>query len=258
MTADGAMRVMTYNILDGGVGREALITDVVQAARPEVLLLQEASRNGLVEALADKLSMHCFVAESSSTRHPALLSRLPIRSAASYHPSPPIQHGMLEALVEHPRLGPVWLFGVHLLPMLSLGREAWRTWEISAILRRIGDRRRGLCLAAGDFNAVARDDPVRVDPQLTWRRRLRWLQSKRLFRVAVARMPAAGFADCFRQLHPDLPGYTLPAPDPGVRLDYIFASAPLAARLRGCSVVTDPPAAHRASDHYPVLADFAD
>ena len=124
------------------------------------------------------------------------------------------------------------------------------------MLRRIGDRRRGPCLVAGDFNTVARDDPVMVDPAPSLRRKIRWLQSKRAFRIAVGRMQAAGFSDCYRRLHPDQPGYTLPTPNPGVRLDYIFASAPLAARLQSCAVVAEPLAVQRASDHYPVVAEF--
>ncbi len=250
------MRVMTWNILDGGVGREQLITEVVEAARPDVLMLQEVYVNGFVEALAADLLMQHYVAEGNSTRHMALLSRLPIRSAAAYHPYPPIQHVALEAEVEHPQIGPIRLYGVHLLPLLSISRELWRTWEISAVLRRMGDRRRGPCLVMGDFNTVARDDTVKADPAPTFRRRVRWLQSKRLFRIAVGRMKAGGFRDCYRQWHPDQPGYTLPTPDPGVRLDFVFASAPLAARLQRCDVVTDPPVVHHASDHYPVIADF--
>lgn len=247
---------MTWNILDGGVGREQLITEVALAAQPDVLVLQEVYSNGFVEALAAGLSMQHFIAEGNSTRHMALLSRLPIRSAAAYHPYPPIQHVMLEAELEHSQIGPVWVFGVHLLPLLNIAREAWRTWEISAVLRRMGNRRRGPCLVVGDFNSVARDDPVKADPTPSLRRKVRWLQSKRLFRIAVGRMQAGGFYDCYRQLHPDQPGYTLPTPDPGVRLDYIFASAPLAARLQSCAVVAEPLAVQRASDHYPVVAEF--
>ena len=250
------MRVMTYNILDGGVGREHLITEVTEAVRPDVLVLQEVYQNGFVERLAGDLAMQHALATGNSTRHMALLSRLPIRTAAAYHPKPPIQHVALEAELEHPQLGSIWLFGVHLLPMLSIVREAWRTWEISAVLRHIGDRRRGPCLVAGDFNTVARDDSVVADPAPSLRRRLRWFQSRRVFRIAVGRMQAAGFHDCYRHLHPGLHGYTLPAPDPGVRLDYIFASPPLAARLTHCTVVTDPPAVRQASDHLPVAAEF--
>ena len=250
------MRVMTYNILDGGAGREHLITEVVQAANPDVLVLQEIYDNGLVETLADGLAMQHFVARGNSTRHMALLSRLPIRSATAYHPYPPIQHVALEAELEHPQFGVLWVFGVHLLPMLSLTREVWRTWEISAVLRRIGGRRRGPCLVVGDFNTVARDDPVEADPAPSLRRRLRWLQSRRAFRIAAGRMQTAGFSDCCRRLHPRQPGYTFPTPNPGVRLDYIFASAPLAARLQSCDVVTEPAAVQQASDHYPVVADF--
>jgi endonuclease/exonuclease/phosphatase family metal-dependent hydrolase len=39
------------------------------------------------------------------------------------------------------------------------------------------------------------------------------------------------------------------------RLDYIFADAVMAQRLQYCEVVTTSPA-ERASDHFPLVADF--
>jgi endonuclease/exonuclease/phosphatase family metal-dependent hydrolase len=62
--------------------------------------------------------------------------------------------------------------------------------------------------------------------------------------------------DCFRVLHPNDDGFTLPASDPKVRLDYVFADPALSPALRECRVVTEPAAVKIASDHLPVLAQF--
>jgi exonuclease III len=70
------------------------------------------------------------------------------------------------------------------------------------------------------------------------------------------RLLSAGWVDVFRRLHPDEPGYTLPAAEPHVRLDYLLASPALLPRIERCE-----PAAHedlaRASDHLPLVAVIA-
>ena len=56
-----------------------------------------------------------------------------------------------------------------------------------------------------------------------------------------------------RSLHPDKPGFTFPTWGPSIRLDYVFAPAGGAARLRSCEVV-DGDRVKEASDHLPLLA----
>jgi exonuclease III len=60
----------------------------------------------------------------------------------------------------------------------------------------------------------------------------------------------------FAHLHPDDEGFTLPPPQPNSRLDYILVSDALKSRLVNCWVVRQPPAILKASDHYPVVAEF--
>ena len=250
------MRVLTYNILDGGVGREPLIAEVLEAVRPDIAVLQEVYQNGLAERLAGRLSLQAAVVEGNSTRHMALLSRWPIVEARSHHPYPPVHHVILDATLRHPTVGPLHVFGIHTIPLYSIGREFWRAWEVWTMLhraRRVSDQP---CLVMGDFNAVAPHDPMRLE-RLYRAAALRfWLHGNGKLRLAVRQMQSAGFADCYRALHPNEPGYTLPPPDPGVRLDYIFANASLIGHLRQCDVFTEPAAVHHASDHYPVLAEF--
>jgi endonuclease/exonuclease/phosphatase family metal-dependent hydrolase len=84
------------------------------------------------------------------------------------------------------------------------------------------------------------------------------LGAERTERLAVPLLLDAGYTDCFRAQHRTArrePGYTFALPRPWLRLDYIFAATTLARRLIACEVVTGG-GAERASDHYPVLAEF--
>ncbi|HTK07521.1 MAG TPA: endonuclease/exonuclease/phosphatase family protein [Ktedonobacteraceae bacterium] len=69
-----------------------------------------------------------------------------------------------------------------------------------------------------------------------------------------------GYTDCFRHLHPQEAGFTYPSDDPSCRIDYIFASPEMAARLQSCTIVTegDGVGGEAASDHLPVCAVFRD
>jgi endonuclease/exonuclease/phosphatase family metal-dependent hydrolase len=79
-------------------------------------------------------------------------------------------------------------------------------------------------------------------------------------RAAVRSMLRAGYTDCLRNLHPRASSFTCPSYRPAVRIDYIFASRGLAPRLTRCEVVGRSgdlaQVARRASDHFPVLAEF--
>ncbi len=74
-------------------------------------------------------------------------------------------------------------------------------------------------------------------------------------RTSLSTLLAASYVDCFRTLHPGSPGYTYLAHAPWLRLDYIFASPEMAARLTRSNVVADAETL-LASDHLPVEAVF--
>ena len=75
-------------------------------------------------------------------------------------------------------------------------------------------------------------------------------------RWALGVLVKAGYVDCYRRLHPEEDGFTLPSFDPQVRLDYVFAAPPLNEALHGCRVIRSPEAVRSASDHLPVLTEF--
>lgn len=80
-------------------------------------------------------------------------------------------------------------------------------------------------------------------------------------RAVVRQARAAGYTDLYAATHPDMSQRvgSCPSHDPAGRIDYIFASPALAARLVACEVLTDTPTrpVSRASDHRPVLATLA-
>jgi endonuclease/exonuclease/phosphatase family metal-dependent hydrolase len=80
-------------------------------------------------------------------------------------------------------------------------------------------------------------------------------------RWTVERLLKEGYVDCYREVHPRARGLTCATWQLSARVDYVFATADLAAHVLGADVVggrtwPDPDAAV-ASDHYPVVAEFS-
>jgi exonuclease III len=249
------LRVITYNILDGGVGREGFILEVLRTLHPDIAILQEVMDPATASEFAKALNLEFYFAKGNTKRHLALLSRLPIISAHSYHPFP-IYTSILEARFEYASNQYLAVFGVHLVAQPFILFELWRQWEVKRLLQRLRSNGSDLCLIAGDFNAIAPHDPVATK---FWPRLLKLmvlLQGGRIFRNAIREVTSAGFSDCYRMWHPDKNGFTLPTPTPNVRLDYIFVDEGLKNCLRKCWVVREPAIIEQASDHYPVMAEF--
>ena len=214
---------MTYNILDGGEGRENYLLEVLQTVKPDVAIL---------------------------------LSRLPVISCQSHHRFPPIWHNVIEAEIEYQPDKRLWLFGIHAVANLSVIWELWRWWEAKHIIGRVKPYTAEPCLVAGDFNATAPDDRVAISQMPQWLRLIILTQGNRVYRFSIRKYLAVGLTDCFRAVHPDDGGFTLPPPQPNSRLDYILVNDVLKSHLIDCRVVREPSAILKASDHYPVVAEF--
>jgi endonuclease/exonuclease/phosphatase family metal-dependent hydrolase len=80
-------------------------------------------------------------------------------------------------------------------------------------------------------------------------------------RWTVERLLGLGYVDCFRRVHPRAHGRTSATWLPAARVDYVFASPDLAGSLTACEVVGGrrwpDPDVTTASDHFPVVAEFA-
>jgi endonuclease/exonuclease/phosphatase family metal-dependent hydrolase len=249
-------RLMTYNILDGGVGREAAVIEVIQAAAPDVVVVQEVMQPAVLEQMAAALGMtHCLAQGPTWGRKVGLLSRLPILACRSHHLWGAGRH-CLEVSIRVLDARSLTLYGLHLMPYHSWFFEWLRGQEIRYLLQHIRGVAPGPHLLAGDFNAIAPGDRARLDIAPLWVKAQLWFQLGRVLRRALKPLLDAGYVDCFRALHPGEDGFTLPSLDPTVRLDYIFADPTLGPYLHRCRVVTEPEAVNVVSDHLPVLAEF--
>src|SRR5687768_11168879 len=82
------MRLVSYNILDGGAERCDALLGVIERARPDVVALIEADDSSVVALLAGRLRMDSIQAAGAS-HEVALLSRWPIVQT--------VNHGLLRS-----------------------------------------------------------------------------------------------------------------------------------------------------------------
>jgi len=202
------------------------------------------------------LGMDYFFGTGNKKRRVALLSHLPIHAPKSYHPIFPIWRNFVEAKIEYEPNKTFRLIGVHPIANLWVACELWRLWEANHIIRHSRPYQNEPCLIAGDFNAIAPADKIRIDTMPRWLKWVIFSQGNRVYRFSIQALLATGFTDCFRFLNPTVDGFTLPPPTPNARLDYIFVNARMKAHLEKCWVVREPKAVAQASDHYPVIAEF--
>ena len=251
------LRLVTYNIRHGGVGRVDAIAAVIRGCAPDVVVLQEATRPDVVRALADQAGF----AEHGSHRGQSLgfLSRIPIARARWRRPLLS-RHAFLELA---PDGRDVHIVGVHLSAVHAAWTERRRLIELASLLRTVRARQHGFHVLAGDFNTLAPGERLDVQRLSARLRPLVWLSGGSIRWKTVAAVLAAGYADAWHRLHRDESsdgasdaGWTFPTWDPHLRLDYVFAPGSDAERVTRCEVVTAAGVA-AASDHLPLLADLA-
>jgi exodeoxyribonuclease III len=242
-------RLLTYNIRRGGVGRAEPIARVIAACAPDVVLLQEATRPDIVDEIRARTGM----AEGRSLPGQSLgfLSREPVEHV-SWHRPRLSRHAFIEVV---PARAPLRLFGVHLSAVHAAWTEHRRQIELRALLRSVAKHQDGLHVLAGDFNTLAPGERLEVGRLPARLRPLVWLSGGRIKWRTIHLVIKAGYVDAFRALHPDDPGFTLPAADPHVRLDYVFVPEHCRDRVNAVDVVRSADSVV-ASDHLPVVADF--
>ena len=219
------MRIVCYNILDGGEDRLSTILAILRELRPDAAAVVEANDRGNVEWLAANLGMHLTFGEANNSYHIAWLTTEP-PVASRNHRHEQLEKTFLEVEVDAGGQR-VQLFAAHLAPHPH--NESRRLEEVQAIGRILEDSARMPHVLVGDFNAV------QSAPE-------------------IARIQQAGYADCYADLHPTNVD-TRPVGDPALRIDYIFASDGMAEQLAACDMRTGTDAV-AASDHYAIWADF--
>jgi exodeoxyribonuclease III len=224
------LRLVTWNIWNGGEDRLEAIERVLREQKADVVALQEANDRQAVERLASSLQLQVVYGEANSEYAVAWLSRLPIARSAN-HRLPVLEKTLLEVEVAGTRL-----FATHLSAGRTLAHEPRRIAEAEAIVAQVGA---GADVLVGDFNAVhPRDDVGSPPPEK---------ELEHVSRRPIELLLDEGLVDSFRDLHPDDPGWTYVAWHPWARLDYVFTRE----RPRTCAVVESD-----ASDHFALVADL--
>ena len=161
------LRVVTYNVLHGGGGREDLINGVFDRLDADVIALQEASDLGLVERLADRLGMSVAVGEPSdpaSRLNIVVLSRIPVHRTHNHRHSGMLRtHLEVEVRPHSKALPAIGLHVVHLAARFGErgNGETRRMRELAWVLDDIaGAPDQVPHLILGDFNAIAPGDVV--------------------------------------------------------------------------------------------------
>lgn len=242
-------RLLTYNILKGGIGRAPLIAKVINSVAPDLVLVQEATDPATLEKIAELTQM----AEWKTFMRQSLgfLSRKPVAQSGWLSPRGS-RHAFLEVVPEGDQ---VRVFGVHLSAVLAAWTEAKRESELRALLSSVDQHKARFHVLTGDFNTVAPGEEFKTGKLPMRLRPLMWVTGNRVRWRTIQTVLDAGYTDAFRSLHPSDPGMTLPTVAPLLRLDYVFVPKSQAARIKGCDVVKTADAVG-ASDHFPVVADL--
>jgi exodeoxyribonuclease III len=255
------VRLLTYNIREGGAGRAEAIAEVIGSANPDVVALQEARDPAVVERIAALASFPFW--GSRRAHSTGFLSRVPVVGYDWRHP-PRTRHALLEVSFADgfPRL-----FVLHLRAWFSKWSERARARELHGLLEGIREQliREQHAFAfhvlAGDFNALAPGEHFDPAPMPAWIRAMIWVSGRDIARSTIEMMGTDGYVDAWRTVHPDSeqePGFTFPVWNPHVRLDYVFTPAAYASRVAACEVRRTPPAARTASDHFPLFVELTE
>ncbi len=250
------LRVLSYNILEGGEDRLAHIANVIASQQPDVVALLEANERTNAETLARQLGMHLTFGEANSPYHVAWLSRHPVIREENYRLAV-LAKTLLKIEVQWEG-SPLALFATHLQHGRSPEQEQYRGMEMQAILEILRAHSEQPHMLMGDFNSLAPTDIPDIANHLITspNKSEELMQEGQFVRDVIPVLLQAGYVDSYRTLHLSTPGYTYKLPRPSLRLDYIFIPPTLTSRLQACDVVTGQEA-EIASDHLPILAEFS-
>jgi len=244
------LRLMSYNIRFGGVGREERIAEVIQQVEPDLVVLQEATRTDVVERLAAITGFQYHASRRNFSV--AFLSRVEIESY-EWHCPPDLRRAYMEIKLAG---SDTRIFGVHLRATHSNLTERQRMREVRALLANINKYREGFHVLVGDFNTLAPGELLDMQKLPMRYRILAMVLGGRVTYRTIQIMLDAGYLDAYRHFHTE-PGFTFPAWDPHARIDYVFAPSEFIDRVVSCDVVTDIPEPARATDHLPLVAEIA-
>jgi endonuclease/exonuclease/phosphatase family metal-dependent hydrolase len=246
------LKLLSYNIRFGGLGREKALSEVIKIASPDLVVFQEAIHPDVIERLSKLTDMPYWAARKDHSI--GFISRQEV-SYYEWHYPAGARHSFLEIV---PAESESRIFGLHLSARFSKWDERRRTREIRSLLEGIKRHQEGFHVLVGDFNTLAPGEVLELHRLPAWIRALIWISGRKLQRETIQLMLDAGYVDVYRNMHPDVKGYTFPTWDPHVRLDYVFVPKAFSDRLTECEVMVEPNVSVRAaSDHCPLVSHLS-
>lgn len=253
------MRLVSYNILDGGEGRADPLAEVIEAQRPDVIALIEADFMWALERIANRFKMD-FIHAPGKKGSVALLSHWPIVETINHGPlRKGLTRCLLEAKVREPD-GREWVIGVlHLHARASDSDETIREAELLEVLDVFARHRKANVphVLMGDFNS---NSPLQqIDPEKCKEStRGEWHENGgHLPRRAIQTLLDAGYVDTLQAVNPEQAAMlgTFSTQHPGQRVDYIFTWGVERSKIKVAGIEQDRLAKY-ASDHFPVTAEI--
>lgn len=253
------MKMMTYNILNGGLERLSLIIDTIKKESPDYLTINEANtfalnNNEILKHVAKESDFTYFDIALSGEQdyHVAVFSKYPFLKIDK--PQPLARACLIEKIKTE--IGELSIASLHLTPYT----EDLRHSEIDLILK-VQQKNKNKILV-GDMNSLSKFDKYK--PEMT--KGFNEMQTKKfttngkLRFDAIDKIMSVGYHDAAYELKKN---FTHTAPTfineyfahTNMRLDYIFLSESLLSNLRNYSVITNKITA-KASDHYPIVVEL--
>jgi exodeoxyribonuclease-3 len=257
------VRAATWNVNSVRARLERVLA-WLEATTPSILLLQETKAHDeqFPRDAFEQAGYHSVTWGTGQWNGVAVLSAAPIeavRYGVHFEATPPSDE---EPRVIAAAVGGVWWVSAYAPNGRALDdphyayKLAWFR-ELRGGLERLRDRE---VLLGGDLNVAPSDldvwDPAFLEGMT---------HVSEPERAAFRELVQWGLVDLFRELHPDVPGFTwwdyrqgAFRLDHGLRIDFLLASGQLAARARSVVVDRDARRAPKPSDHAPLVVDFDD
>src|SRR5258708_7934092 len=153
------VKLMGWNIQEGGDGRLHAIAALIGAHKPDCVALLEVDSLRNAEALASELRMTLTYGEANCPSAVAWLTTQPPIKAEN-HRVPQLAKTLLEIELEWDG-APLRLFATHLGSRWNIQQPADEVVTILQVLEQSGGDRQVL---AGDLNALRSGDPVGTPP----------------------------------------------------------------------------------------------
>lgn len=165
-------RILSYNILVGGIGRIDAIERMIKTVNPDIVGLIEATNPDIVEELAGRLNMEYRTnapSDGSWKGSLALLSRIPILQSEVHVRTSLRARSLLEVSLREEHGERLTVFVTHLIAEFSRGRggDGPRREEVREILH-IMRTNHGPHVLVGDFNALAPGDTLKASNLLRY------------------------------------------------------------------------------------------